>query len=115
MKIDIIGTCPKFQLSPAGTLVIYGLLMASIIASIVISKFFHNTLLITTIAESFFLQNFNLIWTRIQCGQESLMLFHCCAGFAGMPFKNVMPSIKIKDVVLLNCVMVAFIDKLDLA
>jgi hypothetical protein len=31
MKIDIIGTCPNFQLSPIGTLVLYGLINAKII------------------------------------------------------------------------------------
>jgi hypothetical protein len=45
------------------------------VASIVISKFLHYTILVTTSAKSFFQQKFNLKWTRIQCGQESLMLF----------------------------------------
>jgi hypothetical protein len=41
----------------------------------VISKFLHYTTPITTSAKSFFQQNFNSIWTRIQRGQESVMLF----------------------------------------
>jgi hypothetical protein len=43
-------------------------------ASIVISKFLQGTILVTTSVKSFFQHNFNLIWTRIQRGQESLML-----------------------------------------
>jgi hypothetical protein len=43
-----------------------------IVASIVISKFLQYTILVT---KSFFQQNFNLNWTKIQHGQESLMLF----------------------------------------
>jgi hypothetical protein len=51
--------------------------MASIGSSIVISKFLHCTIL----------ENFNLKWTRIQCGVDLAcywMLFF-------LPLKNVMP------------------------
>jgi hypothetical protein len=53
------------------------LTVASIVTSIVISKFLHYTIrfLHWTSTKSFFQQNFNLNWTRIQHGQESLMLF----------------------------------------
>jgi hypothetical protein len=44
--------------------------VASIVASIVISKFFYYTILVTMSAKSFFQQNFNLNWTRIQRGMD---------------------------------------------
>jgi hypothetical protein len=42
------------------------LIVVSIMASIVISRFLHYTILVTISAKSFFQQNFNLKWTRIQ-------------------------------------------------
>jgi hypothetical protein len=48
--------------------------VVSIVASIVISKFLHYTILVTMSAKSFFQQNFNLKWTRIQCGMD----LGCC-------------------------------------
>jgi hypothetical protein len=44
------------------------LTMVSIMASIVISKFLHCIILVIISVKSFFQQNFNLIWTRIQRG-----------------------------------------------
>jgi hypothetical protein len=44
--------------------------VVSIVALIVISKFLHCTILVTISARSFFQQNFNLKWTRIQCGLD---------------------------------------------
>jgi hypothetical protein len=46
------------------------LTMVSMVASIVISKFLHCTILVTISAKSFFQQNFNLKWTRIQRGPD---------------------------------------------
>jgi hypothetical protein len=48
--------------------------MASIVSSIVISKFLHCRILVTKSAKSFFQQNFNLKWTRIQRGLD----LGCC-------------------------------------
>jgi hypothetical protein len=63
-------------------------------ASIVISKFLHYTILFTISVKSFFQQNFNLIWTRIQHGLEPWMLldalFLCKEGSVGLPLKNLM-------------------------
>jgi hypothetical protein len=44
------------------------------VASIVISKFRHCIILVTISTKSFFQQNFNLIWTRIQHGLD----LGCC-------------------------------------
>jgi hypothetical protein len=48
--------------------------VASIVFSIVISKFLHCTIIVTISAKSFFQQNFNLKWTRIQRGMD----LGCC-------------------------------------
>jgi hypothetical protein len=71
--------------------------MVSIVASIVISKFLHCTILVTISGKCFFQQNFNLKMTRIQRGIGSWMLldallslFHCWEGFASPRLKNVM-------------------------
>jgi hypothetical protein len=48
--------------------------MVSIVASIVISKFLHCTILVTISGKSFFQQNFNLKMTRIQGGLD----LGCC-------------------------------------
>jgi hypothetical protein len=42
--------------------------------SIVISKLLHYSILVTISAKSFFQKNFNLKWTRIQCGLD----LGCC-------------------------------------
>jgi hypothetical protein len=47
---------------------------STVMASIVISKFLHCTILVTISAKSFFQQNFNLKWTRIQRGLD----LRCC-------------------------------------
>jgi hypothetical protein len=54
--------------------------MASIVSSIVISKFLHCTIL----------EIFNLKWTRIQCGVDLGCSFSCREGSAGPLLKNVM-------------------------
>jgi hypothetical protein len=46
------------------------LLVVSIVASIVIPKFLHCTILVTLSVKSSFQQNFNLKWARIQCGMD---------------------------------------------
>jgi hypothetical protein len=65
-----------------------------IMASTVISKFLHNTILVTISAKSFFQQNFNLNWTRIQRGLDLgcywMLFFLCREGSGGPPLKNVM-------------------------
>ena len=48
--------------------------MASIVASIVISKFLHYTILVTISTRTSSKKNFNLMWTRIQCGLD----LGCC-------------------------------------
>jgi hypothetical protein len=53
------------------------LTVVSIVASIVISKFLHYTILATISVKSFFQQNFNLIWTRIQSGLGILVVVGC--------------------------------------
>jgi hypothetical protein len=50
------------------------LTMASIESSIVISKFLHCTILVTMSAKSYFQENFNLKWIRIQHGVD----LGCC-------------------------------------
>jgi hypothetical protein len=67
--------------------------MVSIVASIVISKFLHYTILVTISGKRFFQENFNLKMTRIQRGVGSWMLldalFHCWEESAGPRLKNV--------------------------
>jgi hypothetical protein len=43
-------------------------------ALVVISKFLHFTILVIISAKSYFYQNFNLKWKRIQCGLD----LGCC-------------------------------------
>ena len=60
--------------------------MASIVSSIVISKFLHCTIL----------ENFNLKYTRIHHGMDLGCSFSCREGSVGPPLKNVMLGVMIQ-------------------